>query len=69
MNRLIDRHYRIADRIHQASGEELLLRAVLHHASTRGLIEAELDRRARGEVPYPSRAMRREAACEYALAA
>jgi hypothetical protein len=69
MNRLIDRHSRIADRIHHASPEELLVRAVLHHASTRGLIEAELERRARGQVPFPSRAMRRDTASEYALAA
>lgn len=69
MNRLIDRHVRIADRIHHASAEELLVRAVLHRASTRSLIEAELNRRARGEVPQQTRAMRREAACEYAVAA
>ncbi len=69
MNHLIDRRFRIANRIHQATGEELLVRAVLHRAGTRSLIEAELDRRARGEVPYRSRAMRRETSAVYAVAA
>ena len=68
MNRLIDRHIRIAERIHSASPEELLIRAVLHRAGTRSLINAELDRRARGEVP-PSLAMRSETGHIYAVAA
>jgi hypothetical protein len=42
---------RILDTIHSSSAAELLLRAIVHNASTRALIRAELDRRAMGLVP------------------
>jgi hypothetical protein len=58
-NRLFRRQVRIHNVIHTATGIELLIRAVLHKASTRALINAELDRRALGLVPEtpPARRM------------
>ncbi|MCC6240354.1 MAG: hypothetical protein IT448_08665 [Phycisphaerales bacterium] len=69
MNRAIETHFSTAERIHQASAEQLLLWAILGQADTQSLIEAELKRRARGEVPLQNRAMRREAAYQYSMAA
>ncbi len=69
MNRHLDRQGVMADRIHHASAEELLIHVVLHHAGTHKLIEAELARRAKGDVPKMSHALRPQPQYKYSQAA
>ena len=69
MHRSANQRTKLAERIHHESPEQLLLEAVLHPRQTHTLIEAELDRRSKGELPRIGKITRRDDDSEYSKAA